>query len=463
MDPPLPTTPTKAPPPEAYPVHEERDVVLRSGSTLRLRPVRPSDGPALLDLFRRLSPESLYLRFLSVPRLDAAHADRFCRVDYESEFALVAESGGRLVALGHYFRLALQPDTAEVAFAVEDALQGQGIGTRLLERLAEIARTHGIAFFEAEVLLDNRRMAEVFRNCGFERTKLRLEDGIERVTLAIAPTPHFALLAADRSEAAAHASMRRLFEPESVAVVGASNHRGKLGAEIFHNLVSHGFRGTAIPINPHAAGGQVLGVRAYARVTDAPGAVDLAVIAIPADKVEPAIADCVAKGAKAVVVITAGYAETGDDGRRREAALLETVRNAGIRLVGPNCMGLLNTDPKVRLNVTFAPVSPPEGRVALSSQSGALGLALLDYASKLNLGISTFVSVGNKADVSSNDLVQYWAADARTDVILLYLESFGQPGLFGRIARRVARRKPIIAVKAGRSGAGARAASSHTG
>ena len=449
-------TPTEA----EYPREEERDVVLRSGSTLRLRPIRIEDAPALLAFYQRLSPDSLYFRFFSLPKIDAERAAGFCRVDYDRHFALVGETAGRIVAVAHYFRLPQRPDRAEVAFTVEDALQGQGLGTRLLERLAEIARARGITTFEADVLGHNRRMIDVFRSCGFELTERRIESGVERIALSIATTPAFEEHAAERSARAAYASMQRLFEPSVVAVVGASRERGKIGAEIFHNL--HGtFHGRVVPINRRP--GEILGETSYPRVADVPGAVDLAVIAVPAEGVEAAIDDCAAKGVPAVVVITAGFSETGAEGRRREAAILEKVRAAGMRMVGPNCMGLVNTDPRFRLNATFGPIYPPEGRVALSSQSGALGLALLDYASKLNLGISTFVSVGNKADVSGNDLIQYWSEDPRTDVILLYLESFGNPVRFSRIARRVARRKPIVAVKSGRSQAGSRAASSHTG
>jgi acetate---CoA ligase (ADP-forming) len=456
----LPTTEPGPSQKAAYPREEERDVVLRSGSTLRLRPIRQEDAPALLAFYQRLSPDSLYFRFFSLPKVDAERAAGFCRVDYDQQFALVGETAGRIAAVAHYFRLPRRPDRAEVAFTVEDALQGQGVGTRLLERLAEIARARGVTTFEAEVLGHNRRMIDVFRNCGFETSERRIEAGVERIVLSIAPTPAFEEHAADRSARAAYASMQRLFEPSVVAVVGASRERGKIGAEIFHNL--HGtFRGRAVPINPRA--GEILGETCYPRITDVPGHVDLAVIAVPAAGVEAAIDDCAAKGVPAVVVITAGFSETGAEGRRREAALLEKVRAAGMRMVGPNCMGLVNTDPRFRLNATFGPIYPPEGKVALSSQSGALGLALLDYASKLNLGISTFVSVGNKADVSGNDLIQYWSEDPRTEVILLYLESFGNPVRFARIARRVARRKPIVAVKSGRSQAGSRAASSHTG
>ena len=442
-----------------YPSEEERDVVLRTGSTLRLRPIRPEDAAALLAFYRRLSPDSLVFRFFSIPNLDEEKAAAFCRVDYDRQFVLVGEAAGRIAAVAQYSRLP-QPDRAEVAFAVEDALQGQGIGTRLLERLAQIARGHGVTTFEADVLGNNRRMIDLFHTCGFEVADRWIQGGVDRIVLSIAPTPAFAERAAERSAVAAHASMQRIFEPAVVAVIGASRERGKIGAEIFHNL--HGvFRGRVVPINSKAP--EILGEPCFARLTDVPGPVDLAVIVIPTDGVAAAIDDCVAKGVSGVVVITAGFSETGDEGRRREAALLEKVRAAGIRMVGPNCMGLLNTDPRFLLNATFGPVFPPEGTVSLSSQSGALGLALLDYAAKLNLGISTFVSVGNKADVSSNDLIQYWSEDSRTEVILLYLESFGNPAKFAQIARRVARQKPIVAVKSGRSRAGSRAASSHTG
>lgn len=454
-------TPAAGSPPPAYPAHEASDLVLRSGSTVRLRPIQPDDAPELLAFYRRLSPESLYLRFFSAVRMDEARAAEICRVDYEDAFGFVAEVSGRIVAAAHYYRYPRHPERAEAAFAVEDALQGQGLGTHLLERLADVARARNIRVFDAEVLGQNRKMLGVFGNCGFEESREQLGDGVVKTSISIASTPAYRESSAARSEHAAAASMARIFEPETVAVVGASRKRGKIGAEILHNLISCGFRGRVFPI--HAGGGEVQGLPAFPRLTDVPGPVDLVVIAVPADRVAGVVDDCIAKKVEGIVVITAGFAETGPEGYQREAQLVEKIREAGIRMVGPNCMGIVNTNPKVRLNATFAPVYPPEGRVALSSQSGALGLALLDYASRLNLGISTFVSVGNKADVSGNDLIQYWAEDPRTDVILLYLESFGNPVRFSRIARRVARRKPIVAVKSGRSRGGARAASSHTG
>ncbi|HEX6641736.1 MAG TPA: acetate--CoA ligase family protein, partial [Thermoanaerobaculia bacterium] len=263
------------------------------------------------------------------------------------------------------------------------------------------------------------------------------------------------------SQKAAYASMRAVFAPHSIAVVGASRRPGQLGREIVHNLRASGYVGSLYVVNPKAA--EVEGIRAHAALRDIPEPVELAILAVPAQLVESALDDCIAIGVSAVVVISAGFAEIGDEGRKREAAMLEKIRRAGIRMVGPNCMGVINTDPKVRMHGTFSALFPPAGNVAMSSQSGALGLAVLDYAKSLNIGFSTFVSVGNKADVSGNDLIQYWAEDPNTDVILLYLESFGNPRKFGEIARRVGRTKPIVAVKAGRSEAGAKAASSHTG
>lgn len=278
-------------------------------------------------------------------------------------------------------------------------------------------------------------------------------------------SPSSAAIADEQQAAPAGAlaikSLRPFFEPRTVAVIGAGRRRGRIGAEIFHNLAACGFLGRIVPVNVHAR--EIDGVTAYPSVLDVPGSVDLAVIAVPAHCVEASVDECLAKGVPALVVISAGFGETGEQGRVREAALRARVRAAGARMIGPNCMGVVNTDPAVQLNATFSPAFPPPGRVAFSSQSGALGQAILDYARRLNLGMSSFVSVGNKADVSTNDLIEFWAGDPRTDVILLYVESFGNPRRFSRIAREVARVKPIVAVKAGRSRAGARAAASHTG
>jgi acetyl coenzyme A synthetase (ADP forming)-like protein len=437
-----------------------RDIVLRDGSTLALRAGTERDVDALLRFFDSLSPQSRYQRFHGFPTLDEARARRLLGAQAPGSLGLVGEVAGHIVAFAGFYRTPDRVDRAEVAFAIADALQGRGIATRMLEHLSEAARAQGIRTFDASVLADNRRMMDVFRDCGFAITS-RLEGGVLNVSLGLEPTEAFVERSAARAQHAATASMKAFFEPRSVAVIGANRSRGKIGSEILHNLISSGFTGTIAPVHPSAD--EIEGLRAYRRVIDIPGPVDLAVVAVPAAQVLDTVDDCLAKGVRGLCVISAGFGESGHEGRDREVALLAKVRAAGCRLIGPNCMGLLNTDPAFSLNATFAPVFPPAGSVAMSTQSGALGLAILDYARRLNIGISSFVSVGNKPDVSSNDLIQYWSEDPRTSVILLYLESFGNPRKFSEIARRVGRTKPIVAVKAGRSVSGARAASSHTG
>ncbi len=443
-----------------YPIHLESDVVLRNGRTLRLRPIRPDDRDALRAMYEALSPESLQLRFFNVRSAEDALRYSPAVVDYVRDFGVVGEMGGEIVAVAHYLSHPQRPKIAEVAFAIAERLQNCGVATHLLNRLVVAARENGIERFEAEVLSENQRMLDVFLCFGFE-VKSRSEEGTIHISFPIAATEQTETLAAERSQKAAYASMQAVFEPKSIAVVGASRRPGQLGAKIVSNLVQTGFTGALYVVNPTAA--EVEGVKSYPSLAEIPGAVDLVVITVPAAKVEAVVDDCVANRVHAVVVISAGFGETGEAGRAMQQRLLEKVRAAGIRMVGPNCMGVLNTDPAVNMQATFAPIFPPRGHVAMSSQSGALGLAILDYAKSLGIGLSTFVSVGNKVDVSGNDLIQYWAEDPQTDVMLLYLESFGNPRKFGEIARRVARKKPIAAVKAGRSASGARAASSHTG
>jgi acetyl coenzyme A synthetase (ADP forming)-like protein len=431
------------------------DIVLRDGSTLALRVMRPDERPDLARVVRDTlgSDKPLERRLASwlggPPPTEAG-----------AELILVGELAGRVQALAGYHRDHGTASHAGVAIAVTPAVQGRGVGTRFLEILADEARQAGVESFEAWLSREDEPMLAVFVASGFDIDQQR-GAGVLHVSLKLVETPRFLEQQAARAQSAAAASMRAAFEPRAVAVIGAGRERGKIGSEILHNLISAGFTGALYPIHPSAD--RIDGLVAYPRVSAVPGPVDLAVIAVPADRVPGVVDDCVAKGVKTVVVITAGFAETGPAGRAQEAALLDTVRAAGIRLVGPNCMGLINTDPAVRLNATFSPVYPPPGNIAMSTQSGALGLAILDYARQLDIGISTFVSVGNKADVSGNDLIQYWSDDDRTRVILLYVESFGNPRKFAEIARRVARRKPIVVVKSGRSASGARAASSHTG
>jgi acetyl coenzyme A synthetase (ADP forming)-like protein len=353
-----------------------------------------------------------------------------------------------------------EPETAEVAFAVSDALQGHGLGTLLLGQLAEIAASEGVRTFQADILPHNQQMLEMLTTSGFVvETHPERDEVIARFSTSLTEAT---LASYDlRDQRAAAAAIGHLLAPRSVAVIGASRRRGTVGGEVFHNLISGEFAGPVYPVNQNAA--SVQSVAAYTTLEQIPGSVDLAVIAAPGSQVEEIVAQCARKGVRGVVVLSAGFAEAGVEGRERQARLLTVLRDYGIRMIGPNCLGIVNTDPAVRLHATFGPTAPPSGRLGFMSQSGALGLAATEYARSLGLGISSFVSVGNKADVSGNDLLCYWETDPRTDVILLYLESFGNPRKFSRIARRVGQLKPIIAVKSGRSRAGARAAGSHTG
>ena len=439
----------------------EADIVLRDGSTLHVRPVRPDDEPALRTLFGGLSDESRWFRFFGggSEHFIAEAARHFASSD-NGTFSLVATAGSAGDIVGQALYVPTRADHAEVAFAVADAYQGRGLGTIFLLHLAETAAANRIRIFDAEVLASNHRMIELVRESGFP-VEVRAEPGQVRLTFPTSLTPEALARFDARERSAAANALKLFFAPRSIAVIGASRQRATVSGEVFHNLLASGFPGPVYPVNRSTA--VVQSVTAYPTIDSVPGPVDLAVIAVPAEHVLAAAEQCAAKGVRALVVLSAGFGEVGEAGRRRQTDLLRICRAAGMRLIGPNCMGLLNTDPAGPLNATFAPGMPPEGRIGFLSQSGALGLAVIDRASALGLGLSTFVSVGNKADISANDLLQYWHADPRTDVILLYLESFGNPRKFSRIARGVGRTKPIVAVKSGRSRAGSRAAGSHTG
>ncbi|HSI98166.1 MAG TPA: GNAT family N-acetyltransferase, partial [Gaiellaceae bacterium] len=441
-------------------VAEIADVILRDGTTLRLRPPRNDDADALLDFFVELSKRSLYLRFHGYPRLGPHLVERLLEPNWTERGALLGtfteEGDERIVAVANYERLR-DPTAAEAAFAVTDAYQRRGIGTRLVEQLAERAGREGIERFVAEVLPDNRGMLGVFEALGFELSRT-LAGGEIEIQFPIALTELYEQRVDERDHVAVTASLRPFFEPRSVAVVGASRRRGSIGGELFRNVVEADFAGAAYPVNRD--GNPVAGVRGYRSVAEIPDDVDLAVICLPAAAVLDAARDALGARVKALVVISAGFAEIGREGAARQDELLALVRGYGARLIGPNCLGITAAGPS--LNATFAGRPAPSGNIGFSSQSGALGLALLEAAVPRGLGLSAFVSIGNKADVSTNDLLEWWEDDERTEAILLYVESFGNPRRFGRIARRVARRKPILAMKSGTSASGQRAASSHT-
>lgn len=440
--------------------HRPGDVVLRDGSTVRVRPMRPEDDEGLLALFQSLSEESLWLRFYSTAKGSALAAEAHRETNLDHTFGLVALSGADEHIVGHAFYAGITDTRAEVAFTITDEFQGRGLGTLLLGALAEVAEANGIHTFEAEVVAANQAMLKVFRESGFP-TEVNASAGQLHVTFPTSFTSEAVERFERRESIAAVNALRLFFYPRSIAVIGASRDRGTIGGELYHNLLSYGFNGPVYPVNPSAE--VVQSVPAYKSVEAIPGPVDLAIIVVPATRVIETAQACGRKGVKALVVISAGFAETGKEGQAKQAELVNVCRAAGMRLIGPNCMGIINADSQVRMDATFAPGEPPSGRVGFSSQSGALGLAIIQLANSLGLGISTFVSVGNKADISGNDLLRYWESDEGTSVILLYLESFGNPKKFSQIARRVGRKKPIVVVKSGRSTAGARATSSHTG
>jgi acetyl coenzyme A synthetase (ADP forming)-like protein len=432
------------------------DVVLRDGSTMRLRPPGRDDAGALLTFFEDLSDESLYLRFHGHPSVDARLVDPVLEPDWLERGALVGAYEDRIVAVANYVRLR-DARTAEVAFAVADEFQGRGVGTRLLEQLASAATGVGIEEFVAEVMPDNTAMLRVFTDAGFETTRETVL-GTTEVRLALGPTETLRHRVDERDHVGVVSSLAPLFEPRALAVIGASPRAGSIGGELFRNVLRAEYTGVAYPVN--RSGVAVAGVRAYTSVAEIGDPVDLAVVCLPGPAVIDAAAEALVAGVRALCVISAGFAETGAEGVARQEELLALVRGHGARLLGPNCLGIAVAGP--RLNATFGPRALPPGNVGFSSQSGALGLAVLERAAERRLGLSSFVSIGNKADISSNDLLEYWEDDEATDVVLLYLESFGNPRKFARVARRLARTKPIIAMKAGRTGAGARAASSHT-
>lgn len=441
----------------------QQEAVLRDGASIVIRGVERDDKAGLRDLFSRMSERSIGHRFFGAKRELTESDLRWLDDDRDRSLALVAvnrlDGPERVLGLGRAAVIDHLPDIAEVAFEVGDADQGRGIGTLLLEHLARIARSRGLAAFRAEVEADNGQMLDVFARSGFS-VRQRLRDHVFTVDIPIGETERFVLLAADRERLAAAQSLRAILAPSSIAVIGASRSSNTIGRAILDNLIRDGYRGTVYPINPHAQ--ELAGRPSYTSVTAVGAPIDLAVISVPAADVEVVLRECASAGVRGVVVITAGFAEVAGNGRAVEDRLREIARGAGMRMVGPNCMGVLSTNPTVRMNATFSPVFPPAGTISMMSQSGALGLAMIDHARRVELGIADFVSIGNKVDVSVNDVLSYWYDDSRTRVIALYIESFGNPRTFARLAPQVAREKPIVAVKSGRSAAGTRAASSHS-
>jgi acyl-CoA synthetase (NDP forming)/GNAT superfamily N-acetyltransferase len=439
------------------PRHWEADVLLRDGGTAHIRPIRPDDADLLVDFYGRVSDQSKYYRFFSpMPILSERDVVRFTQVDHVHRVAFVMLLSGRLIALGSYEGHPLPegseqesgPDVAEVAFLVEDAQQGRGIGQLLLEHLAQAGRERGVDRFVAEVLPDNERMIQTFRDAGY-RLISGFEDGVITLEFPIESTDTAIGVMSSREHRAEAASIEKFFNPGSVAVIGASRRQDTVGQALVRNLVLGDYTGRVYVVNSSAKA--VSGLPAYATVGEIPGDVDVAIVAVPADAVQDVVLDCAAKGVHGLIVISSGFAETGEEGRQRQRRLVGLSRSYGLRLIGPNCLGIINTDPRVNLNASLSSLKPARGRAGFFCQSGALGSAILEKVNNRGLGLSTFVSAGNRVDVSGNDLLQYWEEDDSTEVVLLYLESIGNPRKFSRIARRVSLRKPIIAVRSGRT------------
>ena len=429
-----------------YPDRWESDVVLSDGGTMAVRPIRPEDAERIVAFHERQSPESIYFRFFSPrPRLSERDVERFTHVDYVDRMAFIGLIGDDLVGVARYDRHRARSD-AEVAFFIDDAHHGRGMATVLLEYLAAAAREVGISGFTASVLPQNRKMLGVFTQAGFT-ARSHFEDGVIEVELGIEPTPE-ALAAIEVRAATAEArSVERILKPTSIAVVGASREPGTIGHQVFRQLVSRGFNGPVYPVNQKAT--FVASVRAWRSVLDVPGELDLAVICVPAEQVLRVVEECAVKRVQGLIVLSAGFADRDEAGELAEEQLVTYARRHGMRLIGPNALGVINTHPEVRMHATFVGIEPLPGRIGLMAQSGTIGAAIIDAARQVGLGISSFVAVGNKADVSGNDLLRYWQDDPATDVALLYLESFGNPAKFSRTARALSQAKPVVAVKVG--------------
>lgn len=437
-------------------------LILRDGTTVRVRLCTPEDVPAMREFLARVEQHAGSDSTLRERAMGHLTVEQLCdceRSDDRLTMLALRTIDGVERVVGSASYVATDDGAAEIALGVDADFRGLGLATALVERIAPAAAHHGHRRLIVRVAEGNERLLELLRRSGYPLAEDQAR-GLVAVDISAMPQGEARERGELRDRLAAAASMRPFFHPRAVAVVGASRNEDSLGFRTLHGLVLNRFHGPVYAVNPKAA--SVGAIPCYPSVSELPGPVDLAIVLVPKQHVDAVVDDCAVAGVRALVVITAGYAETGEEGRARQDRLRDRVRGHGMRMVGPNCMGLINADPEVRLAATFAPVFPPAGNVAMSSQSGALGLAILATAEEIGMGLSTFVSVGNKADVSANDLLLYWEGDEHTDVILLYVESFGNPRCFARIARRIGREKPIVAVKSGRTRAGKRAAGSHT-
>ncbi|HEY6906399.1 MAG TPA: GNAT family N-acetyltransferase, partial [Ignavibacteriaceae bacterium] len=448
--------------PEGFTYKEH--VLLKNGQGLIFRPAVPADIPKVESFMSRVSRESLRMRFMAaVAQVPSDIIKQMCSGDLKNSASLIALTGDDddavIVGLGNYIAT-VNGQTAEIALLIEDDYQGRGIGTLLLERLAGLAAANGFSEFEAEVLPDNQQMMNVFKNSGFERHQVWSSDTVH-IELPVGGAAALWDRTGLRERIAVANSLIPLLRPRAVAVIGASKDESSIGNIMFRNILSAGFNGAVYPINPNSE--SVHGIKTYSRIGDIPGKADLVVIAVNAEKVYDVAYEAIQAGAKGLVVVSAGFADAGTAGLERQKRLTELVRGYGVRLLGPSCLGVMNTDLKIRLNASMAPVIMPPGQAGFFSHSAALGLVIVEYALEKGISFTTFVSAGNRADVSGNDLLQYWDEDPNTKMAILYLETFGNPRRFVRIARRMTNRKPILCIKSGKSLAGRRTTESKSG
>ncbi len=434
-------------------------VLLRDGSGITLRFAGAGDTSAVESLVNKVSPESRYFRFMAgVSYLPKATIEEMCICEPRERASLLAilgdESSEVVVGIGSYASLAVR-NAAEVSFLVDDEFHGKGIGTLLLERLAGIAAANGLVAFEAEMLSDNDKMMTVFRDAGFEIVKAAGGSTIH-IEFPVGGNVAVRERAELRDRLATANSLTPIINPSSIAVVGASRDASAVGSLVFRHILESNFTGTVYPVNSQAA--SIQGVRSYSSVSALPERPELVVVAVPAQNVLEVVRDSVSVGAKGTIVLSAGFADIGEPGTILQNELVDFVRSNGMRLIGPNCLGIINTNDRITLNASLAGLMPPPGKVGFFSHTEALGIVILDYAVERGIGFSTFVSGGNRGDVSGNDLLEYWEEDPSTDIILLYLERFGNPRRFARVARRISYKKPILCVKSARSKAGREAA-----
>ncbi|MDO5626765.1 MAG: GNAT family N-acetyltransferase, partial [Mobilicoccus sp.] len=435
--------------PEDYPAAWEADVVLRDGSVAHVRPITPGDIDGIHDFHSKQSEESIYLRFFApIKRLSDKDVHRFTHVDYQSRAAIVATVQDELIGIARWDTLD-DPKVAEVAFNISDHHHGKGVGSVLLEHLATAAQERGIRRFVADVLPQNRKMMNVFRDAGYE-VKHHFDDGVIAVEFTIEPTEKSREVQLTREHRSEARSMAAALSPRSVAVVGASRRPGAVGSTVLDNILDGGFAGEVYLVN--SGTDSVRGLTAHSRVTDIEGGVDMAVIAVPAERVLEVVDDCAKAEVKTLVVLSTGFAEAGPEGEERQSGLLRRARENGMRVIGPNSFGVVNNDSEVRLAATIARHVPTKGTLGLFSQSGAVGVGLLASIARRRLGVSVFASAGNRIDVSGNDLMQYFIDDDATAAVGLFLESIGNARKFSRIARHLSMMKPVIAVKTGTSG-----------